>query len=63
MGLFWDLMQQSQISEQRDRASSLEQRVQYLENALAQTQKTLHDLVVILEKEYGKDIDGDGRVG
>ena len=63
MGLFWDLMQQSQISEQRDRASSLEQRVQYLENALAQTQKTLHDLVLILEKEYGKDIDGDGRVG
>ena len=63
MGLFWDLMQQSQISEQRDRASSLEQRVQYLENALSQTQKTLHDLVVVLEKEYGKDIDGDGRVG
>jgi len=63
MGLFWDLMQQSQISEQRDHASSLEQRVQCLENALSQTQKTLRDLVVILEKEYGKDIDGDGRVG
>ena len=63
MGLFWDLMQQSQISEQRKHASSLEQRVQYLENALSQTQKTLNDLVVILEKEYGKDIDGDGRVG
>jgi len=63
MGLFWDLMQQSQISEQRDHASSLEKRVRCLENALSQTQKTLHDLVVILEKEYGKDIDGDGRVG
>ena len=63
MGLFWDLMQQSQISEQNDRANTLEQRVQNLENALSQTQKTLHDLVVILEKEYGRDIDGDGRVG
>ena len=63
MGLFWDLIQQSQISEQRDFSSSLEQRVKYLESALSKTQKTLHDLVVILEKEYGKDIDGDGRVG
>ncbi len=63
MGLFWDLMQQSQISEQRDHASSLEQRVQHLESVLSQTQKTLRDLVVILEKEYGRDIDGDGRVG
>ena len=63
MGLFWDLMQQSQISDQRDRAASLEQRVRYLENTLSQTQKTLHDLVVILEKKYGKDIDGDGQIG
>lgn len=63
MGLFWDLMQQSQISEQRSRATSLEERVQYLENELARTQKTLHNLVAVLEKEYGKDIDGDGRVG
>jgi hypothetical protein len=63
MGLFWDLMQQSQISDQRSRATSLEERVQYLENELARTQKTLHTLVAVLEKEYGKDIDGDGRVG
>ncbi len=63
MGLFWDLIQQNQISEQRDHSASLEQRVRSLENALSQTQETLHDLVVILEKEYGKDIDGDGRIG
>ncbi len=63
MGLFWDLMQQSQISEQRNHASSLEQRVAQLETALSQTQKTLHDLVVILEREYSKDINGDGRIG
>jgi len=63
MGLFWDLMQQSQISDQRGRAESLEQRVRQLENGLAETRQLLHKLVSILEKEYGKDVDGDGRVG
>ena len=63
MGLFWDLMQQSQISEQRGRAESIEERVNQLENELYATRKLLSKLVYILEKEYGKDIDGDGRVG
>ncbi len=63
MGLFWDLIQQSQISEQHNQTTSLEQRVANLESALSQTQRTLHNLVVILEKEYGKDIDGDGQIG
>ena len=63
MGLFWDLIQQSQISEHRGRADSLEERVNQLENELHQTRQLLHKLVSILEKEYGKDIDGDNRVG
>ena len=63
MGLFWDLMQQSQISEQRGRAESLEQRVHQLERELHQTRQLLHKLVTLLEREYGKDIDGDGQVG
>ena len=63
MGLFWDLIQQSQISEQRGRAESLEERVTQLENELYETRQLLHKLVSILEQEYGKDIDGDGRVG
>jgi len=63
MGLFWDLMQQSQISDQRGRAESLEQRVSHLEKGLYETRQVLHKLVSILEKEYGKDIDGDGQVG
>lgn len=63
MGLFWDLIQQSQISEQRNRAESLEDRVYQLEKELTQTRRVLHKLVSILEKEYGKDIDGDGRIG
>jgi hypothetical protein len=63
MGLFWDLMQQSQISEQRNRADSIEGRVRQLEIELYETRKLLHNLVSVLEKEYGKDIDGDGKVG
>lgn len=63
MGLFWDLLQQSQISEHNNRASSLEDRVGFLERELFQTREQLHDLVAILEKEFGKDIDGDGKVG
>ena len=63
MGLFWDLMQQSQISEQRGRAESLEGRVSQLEAELHETRQLVHRLVSVLEKEYGKDIDGDGRVG
>ena len=63
MGLFWDLMQQSQISDQRGRADSLEGRVLQLETELHETRQLVHRLVSVLEKEYGKDIDGDGRVG
>ena len=63
MGLFWDLMQQSQISEQRSQTSSLEQRVAALEQGLLDTRRMLHQLVVILEREYGRDIDGNGQVG
>jgi hypothetical protein len=63
MGLFWDLMQQSQISQQREQASSLEMRVRYLEAELRDTKRILHEVIAILEKEYGRDLDGDGRVG
>ena len=63
MGLFWDLMQQSQISEHKERADSLEDQVMRLENELLRTRCLLHKVIVTLENEFGKDIDGDGRVG
>ena len=63
MGLFWDLVQQSQISEQSEQANSLDDRVKQLENELHKTRQLLYKLVTILENEYGKDIDGDGRIG
>ena len=63
MGLFWDLMQQSQISKQRDRTEDLGARVRTLESELQRTQRTLHDLVILLEKRFGEDIDRDGKIG
>ena len=63
MGLFWDLLQQSQISEQRGKADDLDIRVRQLEGELQRVQRTLHDLVVLLEKRFGEDIDQDGKIG
>jgi chaperonin cofactor prefoldin len=63
MGLFWDLMQQSQISEQRNRAEDLEDRVRFLEVELRQTQSVLNKLITLLEEKFGQDIDGDGKIG
>ena len=63
MGLFWDLIQQSQIREQREKATSLEERMAQVERELQQTKSLLHMLVVRLEKHFGEDVDGDGRIG
>ncbi len=63
MGLFWDLIQQSQISKQRDQTEDLGARVRALESELQRTQRTLHDLVLLLEKRFGEDIDRDGKIG
>ena len=54
MGLFWDLLQQSQISEQRKQAEKLKTRVAALEAELLHTRKLLRD---------GQDIGGDGWIG
>lgn len=63
MGLFWDLLQQSQISETRGRASNLEERVARLEAELDHARQVIHDLVSVLEQRFGEDLDKDGRVG
>ena len=63
MGFFWDLIQQSQISDQRKKSDDLNTRVRLLEGELQRTQTTLHDLVLLLEKRFGEDIDADGRIG
>ena len=53
MGLFWDLIQQSQISQQQATASSLEQRVAELERALRETQDIQERLLTLLEEQTG----------
>lgn len=63
MGLFWDLMQQSQLSSQDQRTQTVENRVQRLERELTETRALLHKLITVLERERRKDLDGDGRVG
>lgn len=63
MGLFWDLIQHSQISQAHGKADSLEQRVSDLENQLERTNNTLMELLRVLETRFGDDLDSDGRVG
>jgi hypothetical protein len=63
MGLLWDLLQQSQISEQRGKATSLELRLDQLERDLDQTRRLLHTLLQRLENHFGEDINKDGNVG
>ena len=63
MGLFWDLIQQSQISSQHSATASLEDRVDRLEAQLQEVQQLQLALLKTLEKNFGRDIDGDGKVG
>ncbi len=63
MGLFWDLFQESKISDQGKRASSLEARVADLERDLDQMRRVLGETLRRLEKHVGADLDGDGKIG
>jgi hypothetical protein len=63
MGFFWDLMQEIDLSQQRHKAATLEQRVAQLEQELAKTRQLLHAAFQKLETHLGEDIDQDGKVG
>jgi len=63
VGLFFDLYQQSQISEHSNRQGAMEQRVAQLESELQRTQQLLRDVIGRLEQHLGTDLDRDGRVG
>ena len=63
MGLFWDLIQQSQISEQRTHTESLAERVADLEQELRDVKRIQLRLLQTLEQQFGRDLDEDGRVG
>lgn len=63
MGIFWDLIQQSQIQDQKSKADTLEIRVRNLERELYQTREILMKTLKILEEHTGKDLNGDGKIG
>jgi len=63
MGLIWDIIQHGQIADSRQRATTLEQRVDQLEADLRRTNEALVKLLRGLEKRFGEDLDGDNRVG
>ena len=63
MGLFWDLYQQSQISQHSERAATLEARVENLELELQSVTQLLREVIARLERHVGADLDRDGRVG
>lgn len=63
MGIFWDLIQQSQIHDQKSKAETLEIRVRNLERELYQTREILIKTLKILEEQTGMDINGDGKIG
>ncbi len=62
MGLFWDLIQETQLNRQDDELGSLQERVQRLEAELSQTRAVLFEALRRLEQQSGKDLDGDGQV-
>jgi hypothetical protein len=63
MGIFWDLVQQDEIEEQKKKASSVEERVKLLEEDLTKTKVLLKKTLMALETHLVKDIDGDGKTG
>lgn len=63
MGLFWDLIQQSQISETRSQATSTADRVRLLEEELRETRQLLHEVIKRLENSIGEDLNRDGQIG
>ena len=63
MGLFWDLVQHSQIKDQERQVQTLETRVRQLETDLHATRQLLRTLLERLETHFGQDLDKDGRLG
>jgi len=63
MGLFWDLIQQSELEEQKGKAESLEERITLLEEELEKTKALLLKTLKVLEQRSGTDINDDGKIG
>ncbi len=63
MGIFMDLIEETKSTSQNTTPFTIEEKVNILEKELSSTKELLHKLVVLLENEYKRDIDGDGKIG
>ncbi len=63
MGFLWDIIQQGQISNVSRDQTDMMTRVARLEDEVVRTNRALIQLIEALEKRFGEDLDGDGRVG
>ena len=63
MGVLWEIVQTGLMYGQHRKATTIEERVQSLEEQLQLTQNTLRQLVKKLEELHGIDINGDGKIG
>lgn len=63
MSFLWDLVQQSQLSEQKNSTRDLSTRVEQLESEVRRMQILQNRLIERLEEHFQEDIDGDGKVG
>ena len=63
MGLFWDLIQQNQISKQAQQSQTLEARMAMLEQQVADMRRTLYTVIERLEQNLRVDLDQDGKIG
>jgi len=63
MGLFWDILQQSQISKRKAETGSLEDRVAWLERELQVTQQVLYRTLTQLEELTGEDLNQNQEIG
>lgn len=63
MGLFWDLYQQSQITQHGERQATVEVRLARVEQEVDRLSALLREVIGRLEKHVGVDLDSDGRVG
>ena len=61
MGLFWNLIKQSQISPQKSIAETSESIVDFFEYKLQNEKSLMINTLKILEEQSGKDLDGEGR--
>jgi len=63
MGVLWEILQSGLMYGHYRKSTSMQDRLEFVEQQLTRTQETMKTLVKKLEEIHGLDIDGDGSVG